>query len=221
MNSAGGDRGGADEDEEEARRDDFGDQQDHAADQPQPAGFDAARASAFDPRDTGRRGGVPRGLSLGLIRGQRRFAVTERFPRQFADSAERSHQLGRLDREQDGLGVGRGGELADRFDIFLGDEIIDRLGAAAFDRVADRLGRIGFGLSRALARLGFAEGSFLQAFGLQDLCLLLALGAQDFRLRACLRIRGWPRAFRAQPSSGGSWHRRCRAAVGCPSARRG
>jgi hypothetical protein len=41
---------------------------------------------------------------------------------QLADPAERADQLGRLDREEDRLGIGRGGEAADRLDIFLRDE---------------------------------------------------------------------------------------------------
>jgi hypothetical protein len=58
---------------------------------------------------------------------------------ELADPAQRADQLRRLDREEDGLGVGRGRELADRVDIFLGDEIVDRLGVAAGDRVGDDL----------------------------------------------------------------------------------
>ena len=81
---------------------------------------------------------------------------------------KRADQLRGLDREEDGLGVGRGREHADRLDIFLGDEIVDRLSAAALDRVADRLGRLGLRLGGALAGFGFAERGF-RALGLRIL----------------------------------------------------
>ena len=100
-----------------------------AADQPQPAGLEIVE---HQPSILGRAGNV--GERRAGIGSASAWAgafgpslIAEHFPGQLADAAQRAHQLGRLDREQDRLGVGRGRELADRLDIFLGDEIVDRL----------------------------------------------------------------------------------------------
>src|SRR3546814_7389068 len=50
-----------------------------------------------------------------------RLAV-ERILRELADAAQRADELRCLDREEDGLAVRAGRELADRLDIFLRDE---------------------------------------------------------------------------------------------------
>src|SRR6185437_5591119 len=113
------------------------------------------------------------------------------FLRELADAAERPDQLGRLDREEDCLGVGRSCELSHRFDIFLRDEIVDRLRAALFDRVADRLGRIRFRLGRALAGLGFTERSLARALGGEDRRLLLAFGLENRRLAQALGLEDY------------------------------
>ena len=52
----------------------------------------------------------------------------EQFPaaaHEFADAAERTDELRRLDREQDRLGIGAVGKLAQRLGVFLRDEVID------------------------------------------------------------------------------------------------
>ena len=67
--------------------------------------------------------------------------MPKNFTCELADPAERSHELRRLDRKQDGLRVRRSCEFAQRLDIFLGDEIVDCLSATAFDRIADGFGR--------------------------------------------------------------------------------
>src|SRR5690606_2962478 len=100
-------------------------------------------------------------------------AASDHLARQLADAAERADQLRRLHREEYRLGIGRGGELADRLGVFLGDEVVDRLAARLRDRLGHRAGRLGFGLGGALARFGVAEGGFLAALGGEDLRLLL------------------------------------------------
>jgi hypothetical protein len=98
---------------------------------------------------------------------------------QFADAAQRADQLRRLDREQDGLGVGRGRELADRLGIFLRDEVVERLAARGGDRVRHHL-RSPWLRPRPRARAPRRRGRRLRG-GPRPAgsALLLALGAQD------------------------------------------
>src|SRR5690606_13533103 len=98
---------------------------------------------------------------------------------ELADAAQRTDQLRRFDREQDGLGVRAGRELADRLGVFLRDEIVDRLVATLRDRVRHHLRRLGFGFGLAFAGFGLAERRLALAFGREDRALLFTLGAQD------------------------------------------
>src|SRR5690606_40103432 len=86
-----------------------------------------------------------------------RRAGRDRLAYELADAAQRTDQLRRFDREQDGLGVRAGRELADRLGVLLRDEIVDRLVATLRDRVRHHLRRLGFGFGLAFAGFGLAE----------------------------------------------------------------
>src|SRR5690606_40623737 len=109
--------------------------QDHSQRQPDPVRIEAAEP-------------VHRRLSLAIARGRPRHCATrafaaeierstggwllrragrDRLAYELADAAQRTDQLRRFDREQDGLGVRAGRELADRLGVLLRDEIVDRL----------------------------------------------------------------------------------------------
>src|SRR3546814_17990568 len=109
-----------------------------------------------------------------------RLAV-ERILRELADAAQRADELRCLDREEDGLAVRAGRELADRLDIFLRDEIVDRLRVAAGDGVGHHLRRLGLGLRLPLAGLGVAAGGLAATLALPYLALFLALRPPDPR----------------------------------------
>src|SRR3546814_13203517 len=97
-----------------------------------------------------------------------RLAV-ERILRELADAAQRADELRCLDREEDGLAVRAGRELADRLDIFLRDEIVDRLRVAAGDGVGHHLRRLALGLRLPLAGLSVPEGGLAAPLGPQYL----------------------------------------------------
>src|SRR3546814_18228757 len=85
-----------------------------------------------------------------------RLAV-ERILRELADAAQRADELRCLDREEAGLAVRAGRELADRLDIFLRDELVDRLRVAACAGVGPHLRRLCLALPLPPPALGVAD----------------------------------------------------------------
>ena len=171
-----------------------------------PSAHQCQNSTGAEQRDHGRVAAVRRAVR-----------PAERLARDLADAAERAEQRGRLERQEQDLLVGRGGELAERLDVFLRDEVVDRLDVAARRSPGETIAvALASASASALARLGIAERGFLAALGLEDLRLLLALGLEDRRLRASPRPRGSRRASRARPSSAAPWRRRGRAAARCP-----